>query len=342
MPGPARVQGLVYCLGSAKQANISTASTTYIRVPKLDMGVPFSNYGTETDKDWIGKGSEFVSATGVYPTAKTFGGSASRYGSAEWMLWSWVYALGHNTLASSLYTATPLANATSLEPPYFSLLAQLAGGGGTLFDETHIGCAVEEVVTEFKYGPTLASITNNCTYIGSGKITTPSGVSAPSVLSEKYMHSQSMAITINGIDYVAGSPGAATMLMGSIGWKNNIIAPLMYYPGSGSQDGAAIGGRMLIGNRVPTLNFTAFLQSDSTEYAKLVAQTNGTAVITFTFDATHFCTFTFAQVSFSAVTRTTEEGIVAVSVTCEPKTVTGDGTDVVTVSGKCAITDICQ
>src|SRR5678815_4621480 len=79
------VQALIFALGSAKQANITTASSTLIRVPKLDMGVPYLAYGTETDKDWIGKGNQLISAAGVYPTAYRFGGSINRYGSAELM-----------------------------------------------------------------------------------------------------------------------------------------------------------------------------------------------------------------------------------------------------------------
>src|SRR5678816_2440561 len=294
MAGPARVQALIFALGSAKQANITTASSTLIRVPKLDMGVPYLAYGTETDKDWIGKGNEFISAAGVYPTAYGFGGSINRYGSAEFMNWAWAYALSSVNLAAGLYTSTPLDNSVGLEPYYFTIVGQLSGGGGTLFDEAYLGCAIEEVVTNFKYGPTLASVEQNCTYIGSGKNTVPSTVTVPAVLSEKYMHSSSMALTVNGVDYVS----TKTMLMGSIGWKNNIIAEMGYYPGSGTQDSAAIMGRMLIGNRVPSFSFTALLQSDSLEFTKLIAQTTGTAVVTFTFDATHYITFTFESVSF--------------------------------------------
>ncbi len=342
MPNPGRVQALIYALGSAKQADIATASATFIRVPKLDLAVPFLNYGTETDKDWIGKGSEFISAAGVYPTAYTFGGAINRYGSAEWMLWSWIYALSSCTLSSGLYTAVPLDNSVGLEPYYFSIVGQLTGGGGTIFDEMYRGCAVEEVVTNFKYGPTLASIENNCTYVGSGLHTIPSGVSVPATLVEKYMHSSSMVITVNGVDYIAGTPGKATMLMGTISWKNNIIVPLSYYPGSGTVDNAAVGGRFLIGNRVPLFTFTAFLESDSNQYAALIAQTTGTAVVTFTFDATHFITFTFHSVSFEAVTRTHEEGIVSVTVNVAPKTSDGTASGVVTVTGKCGVTDIAQ
>jgi len=147
---------------------------------------------------------------------------------------------------------------------------------------------------------------------------------------------------VNGVDYIAGTSGATSMLMGTISWKNNIIVPLSYYPGSGTVDNAAVGGRFLIGNRVPTFNFTAFLESDSNQYANLISQTTGTAVVTFTFDATHFITFTFHSVSYESVVRTQEEGIVAVTVNVAPKTADDTAAGVLTVTGKCGVADIAQ
>lgn len=341
---PARIQGYKFALGSAKQANITTASTSYNCFTKLDTGIPTLAYNTETDKDEIGKGNEFISIGGVYPTYWDIAYSMQKYGSAEWMNWSWGYALGNVGLASGLYTTRPIDPGVTLELPYFSMVSQLAEGGGAAIDELYYGMQIARVETTFKYGPGRQSLENNVDIIGTGKNLLPSAVSIPAPLAEKYMLSSSMAISINGIDYVAGSPGAKTILMGTIGWDNNPIAALRYFPGSGIQSNAAIGGRIMIGNRVPTLNFTAFLQADSTEFAKLVAQTTGSAVITFTFDATHFITFTYTSVSFSAVSRSQEEGIVAVNVTCAPQyDPTGSPVHgLVTVTGKCAITDIAQ
>lgn len=77
---PARVQGLAFGLGSAKQTNISTISPTFQRWRKLNMDVPYLLAGTETDKDEIGKGHEFISQ--VFKTAKSFTGRVEKYGSA--------------------------------------------------------------------------------------------------------------------------------------------------------------------------------------------------------------------------------------------------------------------
>ena len=146
-------------------------------------------------------------------------------------------------------------------------------------------------------------------------------------------------ITINGVNYVS----AGTALMGTLAWKNNLILPMRYIPGSGlDSDGFAVGNRMFIGNRVPSFQFTVFLTSASAEYAALVAQTTGTAVLTFTFDSTHTVTFTWNQISFEMVEKTQEEGIVAVTVTVAPQYDTGGSLWPLTVTGKCAITDIAQ
>lgn len=340
---PTRVQFLDFALGSAKQADISTKSTTFIKVPKLNMDVPFLNYMTETDKDWIGKGDEFISVNGVYKTNVDSTGRIQRYGSAEFVLWSWAYALGNTALATGLYTIKPIAPLQGLELPYWTLAARIPDSTGYAIDEAHIGCAIESVETTFKYGPGLATVENNVEYLGSGIHATPSAVTFPSTLAEKYMRSSSMAITVNGIDYVAGTPGAKTILMGTMGWKNNLIGGLRYTPGSGlDADGFAVGNRILIGSRVPTLNFTAFLTKDSTEYTKLAAQTTGTAVITLTFDATHFVTWTYESVSFSAREIGQEEGFVVVNVTCAPKSDPAGAYDVLQVSGKCGVSDISQ
>jgi len=162
-------------------------------------------------------------------------------------------------------------------------------------------------------------------------------VSVPAVLSENYLLSSSAAVTIITEDYVA----AKTILAASVSWKNNLLAGLQYRPGSGlDADGFAVGQSLFIGNRVPTLTFTALLTHLSDEYAKLIAQTTGTVVLTLTFDATHFVTWTWEKVSFEMVERTQEEGLVAVTVTCAPQFDAVNG--VLQVTSKNAITDIAQ
>lgn len=340
---PARIQGAALGLGSAKQVNISTISPTFNRWRQLNSDIPYLIPGTETDKDEIGKGHEFI--TEVFKTAKEPGNTRiEKYGSPEFMLWAWAYALGQVPApVSALYTIHPIDPGTTLELPYFTRVVQLAEGGGSAIDEAEIGCAIESVQTDFHYGPTRASVKTNVEYMGSGISVLPSAVSLPATLSEAFTSASSMAISVNGTDYVS----TKKVLMGSMGWKNNLNGAMRYTPGSGvDSDGFAVGNRIFIGDREPSFSFTAFLQSGSTEYASLVAQSVGTATVTLTFSSTEFITFNYPSTSFQSVTRGTESGLVAVTCTMAPRydpTLTGGvPNNVLYVTGKCGLTDIAQ
>jgi hypothetical protein len=151
------------------------------------------------------------------------------------------------------------------------------------------------------------------------------------------MLSQSMAATINGIDYVANK----TLLSGTIGWKNNLLLNAGFFPGSGVVNSAAVRGRIEYGPRVPTVQFTARLLKTSNEYANLIAQNNNPVTITFTFDATHFITFTFTNAVINAVDRGETDGIVDVVVTILP-TYADTLAHFLTVTAKCGIDGIAD
>ena len=112
-------------------------------------------------------------------------------------------------------------------------------------------------------------------WVGSGLLTTPSGITVPALTTENNMLAASMSLSVNGVDYVS----TKRILSGSIGWKNNLLLNAGFYPGSGLQNGLQVRGRMEIGARVPTFQFTARLLSGSTEYNTLVTQTTGTATL---------------------------------------------------------------
>lgn len=329
---PTRVQSLAYGLGSAKQADITTASATFNRFRKLNMDIHTLDFKTENDKDEIGKGNEYI--TQVFPVAWDVQGRIEKYSSAEFALWAWAYAMGKVNLSGGLYTITDIDPGVTLENPYFSVVQQLNEGGAAAIDETLIGCSIDGVETVFNYGPGRQSLKTNVDFLGSGNHALPSGVVLPAVLAENYMLSSSAAVTINGYDYVSSK----TLLSGTLGWKNNLLANAGYFIGSGTVGGAAVRGRQEIGNRMPTFNFSARLLNNSPEFASLIAQTTGTAVLTFTFDATHFITFTFTSVSFESVKRGEADGIVTVEVVVAPKFTTS----ILTVTGKCDIADIAQ
>ena len=150
------------------------------------------------------------------------------------------------------------------------------------------------------------------------------------------MLAQSMALTINGVDYVSNK----RILSGSLAWKNNLMLQAGFYPGAGLEGGYAIRGRMEIGARVPSFTFTTRLAHDSDEYTKLVAQTTGTAVLTVNYDANNSAQWTWQQISYQVVENTEADGIVAVTVTLAPQYHTTNG--ILTFVGKCGIDGICQ
>lgn len=331
---PWRIQNVVLGYGSNKQSAVGTASSSFLRFPKLDESLYIANYGTEDDAPEIGKGNEFIQ--NVYGTAWQLAGSLEKFGSAEFITWAWAYALGNIAYSGGIYTLLPVDPATTLELPYFSIVQQGSEGGSSAVDETLLDCQVEEVMTVFNAQPGRESVKTTVNFLGTGRRTTPSGVVVPATLTEHYMLAQSMSVTINGTDYVANK----AIRGGTMGWKNNLQIGPGYYPGSGVVSGAAVAGRILIGARVPTFTFRAYMLNNSPEYAALIAQTTGTAVIALTFDSTHTTTWTWEKISYRAVTRGQENGLVVVDVTVAPKWDTSNG--ILSISSQCGVTTIGQ
>jgi hypothetical protein len=332
-----RIQNKILGLGLAKQTDIATASLTFIRFRQLNAELAPSGLVTENDAAEIGKGDEFISSTGVYPVSWNPLARIDKYSSAEFMCWAFAYALGGVTEVTGTYTIKPIdVCAHGLELPYFSVAEQVCETGGMALDNAFLGCAIEDVTWDFNYGPGRQSGRVTVNWVGSGRMTTPSGVTIPAAVAEHYMLSASMTLTINGTDYIA----AKTMLSGQIAWKNNLLVGPGFYPGSGVQNGAAVRGRIEIGARASTLTFTARLLKNSDEYAKLIAATTGTAVITATFDATHTITFDYPSVQYETVVNGEQDGIVSVTVTVATKSDPTNG--VITITAQCGITGIAQ
>ncbi len=331
----ARVQGLILGLGKAKQADIVTASASFLRFKKSNMDLTSPGFMTETDAAEIGKGNEFISTAGVYPVAQEPGGRIDKFCSAEYLTWLLCYSLGNVVEATGVYTIIPIDPGTTLELPYFSWVEQVPEGGGAAVDNLFIGNSLEDFTLTFSSGVGRSSATVTANWVGSGNTVSPSAITVPAVQAETGLLSQMItALSINGVDYVA----AKTTISGTIGWKNNLTRG--YFPGSGIQNGAGIAGRIEIGARVPTFTFTVRLLATSLEYAKLIAQTTGTATITFQFDSAHLITFLFQSVSFETVTNTEASGIVAVNVTVAPKYSVSTG--LLTCTAKCGVTGIGQ
>ncbi|HEY4364460.1 MAG TPA: hypothetical protein VGN17_26075 [Bryobacteraceae bacterium] len=324
-------------LGIDKQADIATASSSFMHIEKTNEDITSVNFTTENDAAWIGKGNEFVSTSGVFPVSQTPSNRVEMFGSAELTTWAFAYGLGHVTEATGLYTLKPIQNGTTLELPYFSICEQLPEGGSSAIDNLYVGCAVEDVTFTVNSGPGLQSTKVVANWVGSGNYTSPSSVSLPDLTAQHFMPGASAALTIIGVDYV----GAKTLLNATVGIKNNLLLNAGFFPGSGTQNGAAVRGRMEIGVRQYTFEFTVRLLASSAEFTKLVGLTGGSAVLTVTKDSTHTTTFTFEKVTFESVTNTVVDGIAAVKVVCAVQDSDGTGNPLV-VTSKCGVTGLAQ
>jgi hypothetical protein len=336
-----RIQNKILLVSQGKQTNIKTAQlTNMLRFRQLNAELAPSGFLTENDAAEVGKGNEFIQ--GVYPVSFNPLGRIEKYASAEFMTWAWIFAMGKSTFATGVYSITPIdVCIDGMELPYFTLVEQVCEGGGAALDNAYIGCAIEDVEYTFNYGPGRQSGRCVVNWVGSGIMATPSGVPTPipTTTVENYLLSANMSMMINGVDYIQ----AATMLSGTIGWKNNLLVGPGFFPGSGVQNGAAVRGRLEIGPRAPTFTFTARLLKNSTEYQYLLNPLSapGTATVTATFDATHGVTFNFPAIQYETVVNGEQDGIVSVTVTVAVKWSATAGFPM-SVDASCGLTGVGQ
>jgi hypothetical protein len=178
---------------------------------------------------------------------------------------------------------------------------------------------------------------------GVRKYTDPSGITLPAQTVEKLLPSASLTLSINGVDYVTNK----NIVSLDTSWKNNIRLDAGFFPGSGFQtpgDGTtgAVRGRLEFGNRVGALKFVARFDNNSTEYAKLKAQTTGTAVITLTYDANNSLQITWQKMAFATVEITETDQFATVAVDCTPIYDSTNTNGLITAVAKCNVDAICQ
>ncbi len=316
---PANEREILIGFGKNCQDDLETANTAagIIRLSKLNASNMYPRLVTENDAEEFGKGHEF--ATAVYKTYWDVSGQLEKYLSSEFAAWVMAFSLGKvaktGTPPNYTYTCTPLDPVTDgIELPSFSFVEQMRPGASAIVDFVNVGCCVEGWNLTIGSGPGRASAKLVADIVGTGNFTEPSAITLPAATTEHLLPAASAAVTINSVDYVT----AKNFVSLEAGWKNNIRLDDGFYPGSGTNEGAAIRGRMEVGNREASLRFTARFDDTSLEYTKLKAQTEGTAVITLTYGDNDSLTLTFQRVQFGMVERSSQNGIVTVDVTCVP------------------------
>ena len=342
-----RLQELLIAFGKGKQTDIATANlvANVWQLKKLNAQLANPKLNTENDAEEYGKGHEFPTQT--FKTSWDVSGTLEKYLSAEIAAWAMAFGLGKvvksGTTPNFTYTCTPLfpANGDAAELPYFSFIEQIRPGAGVVIDRMAVGCAVEGWTITLGSGPGRANSKINIEFAGSGKLTEPSGITLPAATLEKLLPSASLALTINGVDYVTNK----NIVSLEMSWKNNIRTDAGFFPGSGFQTAGdattgVIRGRLEFGNRQGGLKFTARYDNSSTELTKLKAQTTGTATITLTFDTNNSLAITWQKVAFATAEVGETDQVVTVAVEATPLYDSTNG--IISAVAKCGVDGICQ
>ena len=275
---PANVQETKIAFGYKPQTDVATINliTDMWSLTKVNPSLSVVNPVNETNALDIGKGNEFASQ--VFPSHVDTSAGLEKYVSSEFMAWLFCFTTGKATKAPAgtgfKYDAVPNDPAlTCINLPCFTWDEQIRTGAEAVVDRALIGNVVNDWTLTMSSGPGRANCRVACTLPGSGRAQTPGLTPLPAITPEHFLNAAGAKININGVDYVLSQ----TFISLEFRWNNNLRADTGLYPGSGTQNGYAVRGRMEYGVREFSLNFVARAQKGSVEYNNLLSQTEGAA-----------------------------------------------------------------
>ncbi len=324
MSTPASIQELRLAIGFKKQSALQTAlvaadcwslNTTSPAIPQPILNV-------ESNEDDFGKGDSW--ATQQFPSHIDSNFPWEYYLTSENAAMLFAFALGKaaKTTAGTgfKYTCTPLdASADGIDMPATTVVAAIRQGASDVFDLGLIGMCLEDFSISLKSGPGRANSTMRSNWVGCGKYVKPSAIAIPAIATEHALNSGGSAITILAQDYVT----TKKFISLDFSWKNNIRLQSGNFPGSGTQSGFQIRGRMRRGKPQCSLQWVVEFMDGSTELDDFLAMTEGTAVIDVTgaeistgFNHKLLLTLQRLQISSAPIRET--DGIV--SVACQATT----------------------
>jgi hypothetical protein len=276
---PANIQETKIAFGYKPQADVATpnALLEMWSLTKVNPSLSVINPVNETNALDIGKGNEFPSQ--VFPSHQDASVAVEKYCSSEFLAWLFCFTTGQatKTPAGTLgfkYDATPNDPAvTCINLPCFTWDEQIRPAPNSVIDRALVGCVVNDWTLSLSSGPGRANCRVSATLPGSGRAQSPGLTPLPAVIPEHFLNAAGATITINGIDYVLSQ----TFISLEFRWNNNVRLDTGLYPGSGTQNGFAVRGRMEYGTREMSLSFVARAQKGSLEYNNLINQVEGPA-----------------------------------------------------------------
>lgn len=315
---PANIQETKIAFGYVPQTDVATANTAMQiwSLTKTNPALSVVNPVNETDAADIGKGDEFPS--NVFPSHQDAAVAVEKFVSSQIMAWLFCFTTGKatKTVAGTgwHYAAVPgdpAVNCINLPP--FTYAEQIRAAPESVVDRALIGCVVGDWTLTMSSGPGRANCRIAMNWPGTGRVSAPSGLTLPVTTAESFLNAAGAKITINGIDYILQQ----SFISLEFRWNNNPRMDQGLYPGSGTQNGYAVRGRMEYGTREMTLSFRARAQKGSPEYLNLINQTEGPATIGVDgamIDATnkHNFLITMPRTRMNAVVNGEDAGIVTV------------------------------
>jgi hypothetical protein len=268
-------------IGFKKQAALQTAlvAADGWSLRQTNRTIGQARYVTENDKDDLGKGTPF--ATQVFKTSKSFDYPWEARLTSQNAAMLGVFGIGLQTKAAAgsgfKYTCKPSVLLTaSPDMPSTTVVQTIRQGGSDVFDVAGIGVCCNEFGFTLLSSPGRDNATMRSSWVGCGKTASPSTITVPTVTTEHSLSAgAATTITINSVNYLSN----ARFFQFSFNYGNNIRLDQGYYPGSGSQDGFQIRGRMWRGDPVATAEIVALFENGSTELDAFLAQTEGTGQI---------------------------------------------------------------
>ena len=327
----ANIRETRFCIGFHKQAALQTAlaAADCWSLMKTNPQLFTVNLLAENNGAWIGKDDEFPTAN--YLTNWDVSGPLEGFLTSEKAALLAAFGLGKavKSVAGSgfLYTCTPLPPVTDeIEMPAVTIVEAIRQGASDVFDRALVGMCLEEFGFQINSGPGLQSARLTSQWVGCGKTVSPSTISVPAVTTEHLLPAYSAALTVIGTNYVS----AKTIQSAEFRWKNNLRLDTGFFPGSGSNGGAQIRGRMEHGDRQCTFNVVARFANGSTELDNFLAQTEGTAVLSLTgaeisTGVNHSLVLTLHRLVIRSAVVGDADGIVTVATEFLPMTHAVDG-----------------
>ena len=336
---PANVQETLIAFGFQPQTDVATINSLaqMWSLTKVNPALSVVNPVNETNALDIGKGNEFPSQ--VFPSYQDASVTLEKYCSSEFLAWLFCFATGKATKTGTVGTGItyaavpndPVVNCINL--PAFTYEELIRAEPNSVIDRALIGCVVGDFTITMSSGPGRANCRVAATLPSTGRVQTPGVSPIPALTLEHFLNAAGATITINGVDYVLSK----TFISLEFRWNNNVRLDTGLYPGSGTQNGYAVRGRMEYGIREMTLNFVARAQVGSVEYNALIAGTEGSASFgvqgpLIAGAVYHSFNITMPRVRFSSVVNGDDANIVTVQCGVTPLAPTDGVTPIITMS----------